>query len=48
MEIIKKLNRDTLFMVKLGIYDHSSEYLLVNANDSDDVYAVLEESETES
>ena len=45
MEIIKNFNRDVLLQVKLILYKHCSEYALVNANDSDDIYCILNDVE---
>lgn len=45
MEQINKFNRDILYKIVLKGYEGCSEYLLVNANDSDEVYAILKDEE---
>ena len=45
MEIIKKLDRDKLYKIVIGIYDNCHEYLLTDANNNNDIYAILEEEE---
>ena len=48
MKQIKKLNRDIVYKIIIGIYDNCSEYLLVDANDSDEIFAILEEEDIEN
>ena len=45
MECLKKLNGDMLYKVKLKLINGCDEYCLVNANDSDIVYIVFEDSD---
>jgi len=45
MEKLKKLNRDILYKIDLKLINRSNEYCLINANDSDDIYIILEEEE---
>ncbi len=45
MEQIKKLNRDILYKVVLKNYKGYSEYLLINANDDNEIFGVLEEQD---
>ena len=47
MKLLKNFNRDSLFQVKLILIENSYEYVLCSANDSDEHYAVLTESEVE-
>ena len=45
MEIIKKFSRDNLYKIVLKNYKGCSEYLLVNANDDNEIFAILKEDE---
>ena len=45
MKILKKFSRDNLYKIILKNYDGCSEYLLVDANDSDKIFAILKEEE---
>lgn len=45
MKILKKFGRDNLYNIVLKDYEGCSEYLLVDANDSDKIFAILEEEE---
>ena len=47
MKRLKKLNRDTLYKVILKTLEGCSEYCLVDANDSDEVYIILDEEKEE-
>jgi len=48
MKQIKKLNSDILYKIITGIYDNCREYLLVDANDNDKIFALLEEEDIEN
>lgn len=45
MQTTKKLNRDILYKIELKVVDNCYEYCLVNANDNEDIYAILQEKE---
>ena len=45
MEIIKKFSRDNLYKIVLKNYNGYSEYLLVNANDDNEIFTILKEEE---
>ena len=47
MKRLKKLNRDILYKVILKTLEGCSEYCLVDANDSDEVYIILDDCEVD-
>lgn len=47
MRTLKKLNRDILYKVILKSVEGYSEYCLVDANDDDEIYIILDDEEFE-
>ncbi len=45
MKLIKALSQDVRYQINLKLYDGCYEYCLTDTNDSDEIYAILEESE---
>jgi len=47
MERLKRLNRDSLYKIDLKLINNCYEYVLVSANDSDEIYIILNDGELE-